>query len=240
MEIPETCRNCKNNDQCIRNVPLFASLNRETVHALTAKMGHKRYQKGEIIVHEGDRAEGFTVIQKGSAKAYRMNADGREQILYIFPVNDYFGARFLLTEEEVPYTVEALEESDVCILSTEQFRTLLYTQPEVAIEIIEAMANRMRVLESAMQSMGGRNAELRIASLLIEFRRPYGREVDGYTVIDLPLSREGLANYLGLARETLSRKLNDFEEEGIITLIGARSVRINDRERIGELAGIPF
>ena len=131
MEIPETCRNCKNNDQCIRNVPLFASLNRETVHALTAKMGHKRYQKGEIIVHEGDRAEGFTVIQKGSAKAYRMNADGREQILYIFPVNDYFGARFLLTEEEVPYTVEALEESDVCILSTEQFRTLLYTQPEV-------------------------------------------------------------------------------------------------------------
>ncbi|HPZ15824.1 MAG TPA: Crp/Fnr family transcriptional regulator [Sphaerochaeta sp.] len=240
MEIPETCRNCKNNDQCIRNVPLFASLNRETVHALTAKMGHKRYQKGEIIVHEGDRAEGFTVIQKGSAKAYRMNADGREQILYIFPVNDYFGARFLLTEEEVPYTVEALEESEVCILSTEQFRTLLYTQPEVAIEIIEAMANRMRVLESAMQSMGGRNAELRIASLLIEFRRPYGREVDGYTVIDLPLSREGLANYLGLARETLSRKLNDFEEEGIITLIGARSVRINDRERIGELAGIPF
>ena len=178
----------------------------------------------------------FTVIQNGSAKAYRITGDGREQILYIFPANDYYGARFLLTEEEVPYTVEALEECEVCILSTEQFRSLLMTQPEVAVEIIEAMANRMRVLESAMQSMGGRNAEIRIASLLLEFRRPYGREVDGITEITLPLSREGLANYLGLARETLSRKLNDLEEEGVITLVGSRVVRIEDLDRLLGLA----
>ena len=237
MESAEPCKDCTN-DQCIRNVPLFASLNIEAVHALTAQMEHKRYQKGEILVREGDRADGFTVIRSGSAKAYRLSADGREQILYIFPVNDYYGARFLLTEEEVPYTVEALEECEVCILSKEHFRTLLFTQPEVAIEIIEAMANRMRVLESAMQSMGGRNADLRIASLLLEFRRPYGREVDGYTEIYLPLSREGLANYLGLARETLSRKLNDLEEEGIITLIGSRIVRLDDLERLLALASI--
>ncbi|MDI9429945.1 MAG: Crp/Fnr family transcriptional regulator [Spirochaetota bacterium] len=235
MEISETCKHC-NNDRCIRNVPLFASLNQETVHALTAQMEHKSYKKGEILVKEGDRAEGFTVIQKGSAKAYRITGDGREQILYIFPANDYYGARFLLTEEEVPYTVEALEECDVCILSTEQFRSLLVTQPKVAVEIIEAMANRMRVLESTMQSMGGRNAELRIASLLLEFRRPYGREVDGATEITLPLSREGLANYLGLARETLSRKLNDLEEEGVITLVGGRVVRIEDLDRLLALA----
>ncbi len=239
MDTAPTCKSCTN-DQCIRSVPLFASLNHEAVHALTAQMEHKRYHKGDIIVREGDRAEGFTVIQKGSAKAYRLNADGREQILYIFPVNDYYGARFLLTEEEVPYTVEALEECEVCMLSKEQFRTLLYTQPEVAIEIIEAMANRMRVLESAMQSMGGRNADLRIASLLLEFRRPYGREVDAQTIIDLPLSREGLANYLGLARETLSRKLNELEEEGVITLIGARSVRIDDYDRLAALASASY
>lgn len=235
MEISETCTHCTN-DRCIRSVPLFASLNMETVHALTAQMEHKRYKKGEILVKEGDRAEGFTVIQNGSAKAYRITGDGREQILYIFPANDYYGARFLLTEEEVPYTVEALEECEVCILSTEQFRSLLMTQPEVAVEIIEAMANRMRVLESAMQSMGGRNAEIRIASLLLEFRRPYGREVDGITEITLPLSREGLANYLGLARETLSRKLNDLEEEGVITLVGSRVVRIEDLDRLLVLA----
>jgi CRP/FNR family transcriptional regulator len=235
MERAERCKDCTN-DHCIRSVPLFASLNAETVHALTAEMEHKRYRKGEVLVREGDRAQGFTVIRKGSAKAYRMTGDGREQILYIFPANDYYGARFLLTEEEVPYTVEALEECEVCILSKEHFRSLLITQPEVALEIIEAMANRMRELESTMQSMGGRNAELRIASLLLEFRRPYGREVDGATEITLPLSREGLANYLGLARETLSRKLNDLEEEGVISLVGGRVVRIEDLDRLLALA----
>ncbi|NMA23095.1 MAG: Crp/Fnr family transcriptional regulator [Spirochaetales bacterium] len=235
METTLSCDQCTN-DQCIRNVPLFASLPIEAVHVLTAQMEHKRYQKGEILVNEGDRAEGFTVIQSGSAKAYRVSADGREQILYIFPVHDYYGARFLLTEEEVPYTVEALEETEVCILSKAQFRELLITQPEVAIEIIEAMANRMRVLESVLQSMGGRNAEMRIASLLLEFRRPYGRRNGAFEEIHLPLSREGLANYLGLARETLSRKLNELEEDGVIKLIGARIVRIVDYDRLVELS----
>ncbi len=235
MKTTDTCHTCTN-DQCIRNVPLFASLPMEAVHTLTQQMEHKRYKKGEILVHEGDRADGFTVIREGSAKAYRITADGREQILYIFPVHDYYGARFLLTESEVPYTVEALEETEVCILSTRQFRTLLYSHPEVAIEIIEAMANRMRVLEGIMQSMGGRNAELRIASLLLEFRKPYGRKVGGIEEIHLPLSREGLANYLGLARETLSRKLSELEEEGIIALVGPRVVQILDEDRLVALS----
>lgn len=235
MEASSQCRSCIN-DNCIRSVPLFASLQPEAVHALTSEMEHKSYQKGEILIREGDRATGFTVIRKGSAKAYRTNADGREQILYIFPANDYYGARFLFTEESVPYTVEALEETHVCILGKAQFASLLEAHSSVALQIIEAMANRMSRLETAMQSMGGRNADLRIASLLLEFKEPYGRYNGSYVEITLPLSREGLANYLGLARETLSRKLAQFESDGLIELIGAKVIRILDMERLVSLS----
>ncbi|MCK9600812.1 MAG: Crp/Fnr family transcriptional regulator [Sphaerochaeta sp.] len=235
MEVSSQCPHCTN-DHCIRSVPLFASLEPDAVHALTAQMEHKHYQKGEILVREGDTATGFTVIRQGSAKAYRTNADGREQILYIFPANDYYGARFLFTEEKVPYTVEALEETDVCILSKAQFALLLEKHSSVALQIIGAMANRMSRLETAMQSMGGRNADLRIASLLLEFKEPYGRYNGSHLEITLPLSREGLANYLGLARETLSRKLVQFEEDGLIELIGQKVVRILDLERLAGLS----
>ncbi len=231
MEAASQCQNCTN-DRCIRSVPLFASLEPVAVHALTAQMEHRSFQKGEILVREGDLTKGFTVIREGSAKAYRTNADGREQILYIFPANDYYGARFLFTEERVPYTVEALEETHVCILSKAQFASLLEKHSSVALQIIEAMANRMSRLETAMQSMGGRNADLRIASLLLEFKQPYGRYNGPYLEITLPLSREGLANYLGLARETLSRKLVQFEEEGLVELVGQKVVRILDLERL--------
>ncbi len=235
MDSFEPCKGCEN-DLCIRNVPLFATLNREAMHALTAQMTHKTFKKGEVIVHEGDRPLGFTVIRTGSAKAYRTTFDGREQILYIFPENDYFGARFLFTEEKVPYSVEALEETKVCILSKDQFSTLLLQHSGVALQIIEAMANRMSRLELVMQSMGGRNAELRIASLLLEFKDTYGKKRGEYLEITLPLSREGLANYLGLARETLSRKMAQLEEEKIIQSIGAKTIRILDLERLQDLS----
>ncbi|MGE4453628.1 MAG: Crp/Fnr family transcriptional regulator [Sphaerochaeta sp.] len=229
------CDGCTN-DLCLRNVPLFSSLHQEAVHTLTSEMEHRRFKKGEIIVREGEKAAAFTVIREGSAKAYRMTPDGREQILYIFPANDYFGARFLFTEEQVPYTVEALESTTVCILSKSNFANLLAEHSQVAIEIIEAMANRMSRLESAMQSMGGRNADMRIASLLLEFKDSYGKYNGPHLEITLPLSREGLANYLGLARETLSRKLTQFEDEGIIEAVGNRVIRILSLARLTDLS----
>ncbi len=235
MDSFEPCLGCTN-DHCVRNVPLFAALDIEAIHALTAQMAHKTYKKGEILVHEGDRPLGFTVIREGSAKAYRNSADGREQILYIFPENDYFGARFLFTEEKVPYSVEALEDTKVCILSKDQFSSLLVAHSSVALQIIEAMANRMSRLELVLQSMGGRNAELRIASLLLEFTNTYGKKSGEFFEITLPLSREGLANYLGLARETLSRKLAQLEEEGIIESVGSKTIRILDLARLQDLS----
>lgn len=223
-------------DLCLSKVPLFASLGHESLRKITTHMQHRSYRKGETIIREGDLPQGFTVIQSGSAKAYRITADGREQILYIFPTHDYFGARFLFTEEAVPYSVEALEESHVCILSKGQLMHLLAEHPPVALQLIEAMAHRMRRLELIVQSMGGRNAELRIASMLLEFVDSLGSKTDrGYRVM-LPLSREGLANYVGIARETLSRKLTQMEEEGLIRFLDARTMLVPDREQLVELS----
>ena len=239
MELSHNCNTCQN-DHCLRSVPLFATLGIDALHTLTIEMESYTYEKGDIIVREGQQAKIFTIIRSGSAKAYRTTSDGREQILYIFPANDYFGARFLFTEENVPYTVEALELTEVCILSKEHFTALLAQHSEVALAIIEAMANRMSRLEAAMQSMGGRNADIRIASFLLEFKNSYGTYNDGVLEIRLPLSREGLANYLGLARETLSRKLTQMEEDGILQMVGTKVIRILDLDSISQLCGISF
>lgn len=223
-------------DLCLSKVPLFASLDRESLMKITTQMRHESFTKGEIIIREGEHPIGFTVIQSGSAKAYRITGDGREQILYIFPTHDYFGARFLFTEEAVPYSVEALEETHVCILSKAQLMQLLSDYPQVALELIEAMAHRMRRLELIVQSMGGRNAEMRIASLLLEFVDTFGSETKGRYRVTLPLSREGLANYLGMARETLSRKLTQLEDDGVIRFVDSRTLEVPDRQKLADLS----
>lgn len=225
-------------DLCLSKVPLFASLDHDNLVTITSQMQHKSYRKSETIIREGSLSMGFTVIQQGSAKAYRITGDGREQILYIFPTHDYFGARFLFTEEAVPYSVEALEDSHVCILSKKLLMNLLAEHPPVAIELIEAMANRMRRLELVIQSMGGRNAEMRIASLLLEFIDTYGHRTNRGIEVALPLSREGIANYLGIARETLSRKLTQMEEGGIISFLDNRLMLVKDRESLLGLSAL--
>lgn len=225
-------------DLCLSKVPLFASLDHDSLVTITSQMQHKSYKKGETIIREGSLSMGFTVIQQGSAKAYRITGDGREQILYIFPTYDYFGARFLFTEEAVPYSVEALEDSHVCILSKKLLMRLLAKHPPVAMELIEAMANRMRRLELVIQSMGGRNAEMRIASLLLEFIDTYGRKTGRGIEVTLPLSREGIANYLGIARETLSRKLTQMEEEGIISFLDNRLMVVENPEALRGLSAL--
>jgi CRP/FNR family transcriptional regulator len=229
------CALCKN-DLCLGKVPLFASLSHDAIQALTAEMTHATFGKGELLVREGDEPTGFTLVREGSAKAFRTSVDGREQILYIFPKNDYFGARFLFTEERVPYSVQALEDCRVCQLSKERFERLLTEQSAIAVQIIGAMANRMSRLETVLQSMGGRNAELRIASMLLEFKETYGKMTAEGLEITLPLSREGLANYLGLARETLSRKMAQLEELGLVENVDARTVRLRDLQGLQDLS----
>jgi len=227
--------NCED-EYCLHKVPLFASVDHDSLKEITAKMEHRVYQKGEMLVLEGDQPLGFTVIQQGSAKAYRITSDAKEQILYIFPTKDYFGARFLFTEDTVPYSVVALEETHVCILSKKQLKDILSQHPKVAILLIEAMAMRMKRLELLMQQTGKKKAEARIAVILLEFIDTYGIEKNGKTLVSLPLSQEGIANYVGVARETLSRKLSSLEEQKIISFEDAHHMVILDKQRLISLS----
>ncbi len=235
MENHKLACNCKE-ASCLKKVPLFSSIDTDSLQEITSHMEHRIYQKNEMIVLEGDQPLGFTVIQKGSAKAYRITSDAKEQILYVFPEKDYFGARFLFTEDEVPYSVVALEETHVCILSKKQLKDVLSNHPKVAIVLIEAMAMRMKRLELLMQQTGKKKAEARIAAILLEFIDTYGVEKDGKAYITLPLSQEGVANYVGVARETLSRKLSLFEEHNIISFDDAPEMIILNKQRLIDLS----
>lgn len=77
-------------------------------------------------------------------------------------------------------------------------------------------------MEDMVQSMSSNDAELRVNMVLLEFSKKYGRSHEKGRLIELPLSREGIANYIGVARETVSRKLSHLQDEGVIELIGTK------------------
>jgi len=86
----------------------------------------------------------------------------------------------------------------------------------------------MDKIESSVQNMGTKNIEWRINSLLLDFAERYGKKHPNGVIVELPLSREGIANYIGTARETVSRKLSVLQDEGVIDMIGNKQILIRD------------
>lgn len=224
---------------CMQKVPIFSMLSRDELTHIASLIRHREYQRGETLVFEGDSLHTLVVIHEGSVKAFKNTADGREQILYVFTEGDFFGERDLFGKQRSACTVEALERVKTCSFSKEDFHKLLYLHSNIAVKIIEELEERLTRMENAMQSMGVRSLDGRIGALLLDFAGKYGETVPEGILIRLPLSREGMANFLGIARETVSRKLGQLETENVIRSVGNRSILLLNERALKESSGFP-
>lgn len=223
---------------CIHKVPIFSSLSHSDLLKVSSHIRHKNFRKGEFILKEEDRLNSIVIINKGSVKAFRITPEGREHILYVFSEGDFFGEEDLFRDGIATYTVEALEDTKVCMLTKSEFRQILIDNPSISIKVISELGERINRLEDALQSSGSRSVDTRISLLLIDFSKRYGEESLEGIKVHLPLSREGLANYLGIARETISRKLGQMENEGIISSINNKTILILDMDTLKLNAGV--
>ncbi|SBW07396.1 Transcriptional regulator, Crp/Fnr family [uncultured Eubacteriales bacterium] len=222
---------------CAHKIPVFASLSPEEMGRFSSIARHYRYEKGEPITLEGEDLNALVILSEGSAKAYKLTPDGREQILYVFSQGDFFGERNLLGGRKSAYTVEALEPVRTCAFGRDEFYALLRANPDIAIKVIEELEKRMERMENAVQSMGVRSLDSRIGGLLLDFAEKYGDLTSEGVLIRLPLSREGMANFLGVARETVSRKLSQLEADGILRTVGNKALLLLNGEELKSLAG---
>ena len=133
--------------------------------------------------------------------------------------------------------METLGPASSCAFGCEEFFGLLRGNPEIAIKVIQELEKRMERMEETMHTMGVRSLDGRVCSLLLEFGEKYGSETQEGTLIHLPLSREGMANFLGIARETMSRKLSQLEADGILRPVGNKSILLLDRPALRLMAG---
>jgi CRP-like cAMP-binding protein len=94
---------------------------------------------------------------------------------------------------------------------------------------MEVLCQRLDRLENAVETMGTRTVGARVSSVLLEFADKFGKQSPQGIIIDLPLSREGIANYIGLTRETVSRKMSSMQDQGLIEMIGNKKVLLLNR-----------
>lgn len=226
-----SCKNCQH-QLCAGRVPIFSSLDTEELASIVSLIVRKQYAKGELIILEGSKQDSLVIINKGQVKAFRDTHEGKEQILYIFSEGDFFGEKNLIKHQEATYNVEALEETSICTIKKNDFQQLLREYPDIGFKIMEELCNRLDRLENTIETMGAKNVEARVNAALIEFAKKYSKDHPKGLLVELPLSREGIANYIGLTRETVSRKMSLLQDEGIIEMVGNKKVIIIDKDAL--------
>jgi CRP/FNR family transcriptional regulator len=227
------CGHCQH-QLCAKRVPIFSSLDEEELNQVVGLIVRRQYAKGETIFMEGSELDSLIIVNHGMVKAFRYTQEGKEQILYIFSEGDFFGEKNLLSRQEATYNVEALEPTHICMIRSRDFQALIREYPDISLKIIRELSRRLDRLENAVQNMGTKSAEARIGAVLLEFAEKYGSSHAAGIQFELPFSREGIANYIGVARETVSRRLNHLQEEGVIDMVGNKKIIIKNKEALLE------
>lgn len=221
---------------CARNISIFSALSDSELINIIKLAIKREYIKGEVLCSEGEVSDNLFLIRDGKIKISKMTKSGKEQILHILTKGDFFGEANLFDNKESTFTATAISNAKLCTLSKANLQLILEKNPEISMKILRELSHKLVETEELAKFLATKDVEARIASMLLEFSNKFGKLVNGNINIDLPLNREDMANYCGVTRETISRKLSKFENENIISLIGNKIIVIKDMNLIKSLS----
>lgn len=229
----EHCR-CTVEDHmmCAGRVPIFSSLDKEDLKHVVSMIVQRKYPMNTLITKVGTIHQSLIIVSKGKIKVSGYSPEGKEQIMYLLAEGDFFGARNLLHDKESEFNIQAIEDTVVCAIEKNNFQKLLREFPEISLKIMQVLCDRLDKMESMFRKISPKDVDSRINMLLLEFSNKYGRRQENGILIELPMTKLDMASYIGVARETLSRKLTSLKEEGIIEIVGKKKILIIDEEAL--------
>ncbi len=216
------------NRGCIGSLPLFKELPPEDIHDIEHLVVHRTYDKGDVVVREGDELVGLYIVEGGQAKVFTHNLSGSEYVLRLLQVGDFYGELSLVSSMPASASVQALTNLKLCCISSHKLRQYLLDHPAAALSILDALAARLRQAEKLSEELGLLDSRQRVAALLLNLATRQGRITDKGIKLQLQLNRDELASMVGLRQETFSRCLTDFRRNNWIVSEGHKVLYILD------------
>jgi CRP/FNR family transcriptional regulator len=213
----------------IRHRAVCARCDADELARLEAIKYYRTYEAGQAIAWAGDEMGFVGSVVKGVATISQTLSDGRKQMVGLLLPSDFLGRPGRLT---TPYDVTAVSEVTLCCFRRKPFEQLLVSTPAVAERLLDMSLDELDAAREWMLILGRKTAREKIASLLTIVARREAtvalQAIKGRICIDLPLTREAMADYLGLTLETVSRQISALKNERIIELDGKRRIVVPD------------
>jgi len=222
-------------DDVLRETPLFESLTEEDASALRAGIINVHLDRGEQLFSEGDPGQKLYIILSGKIKLTKAAPDGRENLLSVHGPGEMFGELSLFDPIPRTSSATAVTNADLAGIAHDDLRSWLSTRPEVAMHLLQALAQRLRRINEVKADLVFTDVPGRVAKALLDLAERFGSPGMLGIQVSHDLTQEELAQLVGASRETVNKALADFAARGWIQL-AAKSVLITDVDRLRKRA----
>ncbi|MBO9203498.1 MULTISPECIES: Crp/Fnr family transcriptional regulator [Niastella] len=202
---------------------------------LTANKTEQLYSKGEIIFREASYPSGIFYIIEGKVKKYKVDKEGREQIIYVANQGELIGYHAILAEDRYPDSASTLEKSRIAFIPKEDFLKTIQQSPVLNRRLLKNLSHEFAVLANSISVFSQKSVRERLALQLIILREKYKVNFQPGMPVEINISRDDLANIVGTARESAVRILAEFKEAGIVKTNG-RKIIVHDVNELIKIA----
>ncbi|WP_124726777.1 Crp/Fnr family transcriptional regulator [Staphylospora marina] len=220
-------------EHCLSKFPVLHKLCEQRIQEIMEHAFFRKYQKGQILFMAGDPRDRIYFLQSGYIRLVSMNDDGSGQLfLYLRPgsVFPYIG---LFRDEYYRFSGEAATDVELLYLPMAKFERLIRNDPEVLVNVIRVMGDKMHELEVRIQKLTRVHATDRVRQLISLLVRDIGEKIHASAFrIPCPLTTTDLAKMAGTSRETVSHVLQEYKASGKLA-IRSKIITITDPSFFG-------
>ena len=225
-DIKVSCRNCSLSELCLPH-----GMSGDDMEALDHIVKRQQpYQPGQHIFRAGDRSHALFAVRSGALKTYCTTADGDEQVIGFTLPGELVGLDGM-SDGSYGSSSVVLETASVCELPYDRLEDMCHSLPGLNRQMMRVVGKEVSSDQSMLLLLGKRSADERLASFLLSLSTRYkSRHLSG-TEFNLPMSRQDIGNYLGLAIETVSRLFAAFQKDKLLT-VNRRQIVLVDLPRL--------
>lgn len=218
-------------------VALFAGLDSGPLNEVRAAARTRRVEAGATFFRESEPAVAFFVLDTGSVKFTQLAPEGHQVVLRLIGPGDAFGGVAAFGGMTYPITAEAVTDAIALEWPGTVMASLMERHPKLAVNALKFVAARLHELQVQYRQLATEKVERRVARALLRLVQQSGRPVDTGVLIDLPLSRDDIAQMTGTTLYTVSRIISRLEADGILEA-GRQRMVIRDADGLGKIADL--
>ena len=186
------------------------------------------FRRGQEIFSPGMGGDHVYIVRSGVVRLYKPLPDGRSINLGILGPNTIFTQEDAFGGISSGAVAEAMVDSTVSVVPSEDLSSAIEQSPELASAIVTGMSRRLTELQTLVEHLLVRDTSVRLAVTLMNLATRFGRPAaGGMTAISVPLTHQNLANMIGSNRVTVTRKLLELQEEGLVRSLGRNAVAVD-------------